>query len=226
MRSALQLSRLGILDVGWISFIGEREKMKRPLSTLKITVQTALLLAFGFTFAVDAQDARVQVNYLNRLAGRAVEHVDVRLDEELLRVLAASLKADDSSQSSFKDSVAGLKGVYVKGFKFGGAGEYTEADVEELRSQLRVPGWQKVADVRNKRGGDNGELFLRLQGDVIGGLVIISAEPAELYVINIVGNISLGRISFQEGVRGIARLDAEWNRWMKNSSRFGVRGSR
>jgi hypothetical protein len=177
---------------------------------MKNLSRAVLFLAFVATIPVLAQDARVQIDYLNRLGGKAVEAVDVKLDQELLRVLAASPKADEK----LRDSLANLKGVYVKGFKFGGAGEYTAADVENLRSQLR--GWEKVVEVRNKRGGDNGEIYLKLQGDKVVGLTIISAEPLELYVINVVGNINLDldRISFEEGVRGISRLNVEWNRWM------------
>jgi hypothetical protein len=171
---------------------------------------SALFLAFVATLPSFAQDARVRIDYLNRLAGKAVEAVDVKFDQELLNVLAVSSKADEK----LKESVANLKGVYVKGFKFTREGEYAPADLDELRSQLR--GWERVVEVRNKRGGDNGELYLKLQGDKVIGMTIISADPLELYVVNIVGNISLDldRISFQEGVRGISRLDVEWNRWL------------
>lgn len=172
-----------------------------------------LLFALCDICSASAQDARAQITYLNRLAGNAIEAVDVTLDEELLRVLASSLPAKDSDQSKFKDSVSNLKGVYVKGFRFAKAGEYSEADIEELRAQLRS-GWERVAYVRNKRGGDNGELYLKLQGDRVAGVVMISAEPTELYVYNLIGTINLERMSFREGLRGLSQLNQDWSRWI------------
>ena len=182
-----------------------------------------VLLVSCMALTVQAQDARVQINYLNRLAKNAVEAVDVALDEQLLEVLAISLSSNNQDQAGFKGAVADLKSVYVKGFKFRNPGEYTTADVDELRIQLRPPGWERVASIHNKRGGDNGELYLRVQGGEVIGMVIISAEPTELYVINITGLVRLERLSFREGLRGLSQLNQDWSRWVNNRQKSGRR---
>jgi hypothetical protein len=45
-----------------------------------------------------------------------------------------------------------------------------------------------------------------VRGDRINGLVIISAEPREFTVVNIVGDIDLDRLSKLEGEFGIPRI--------------------
>lgn len=168
-----------------------------------------------------AQHAGLSLNYLNRLNRAAVEAIDVKLDQELLRVIQESFKPGDPDWDVVRETLSGLKGVYAKGFKFAKAGEYTDADLAELRAELRAPGWRMVAGVRNKRGGDNGELYCyQIDGKILG-LAIISALPTELYVINLIGAIPLNRLSLREGLRGLSQHDVEWKRWMDNRGKRG-----
>src|SRR5688500_17890301 len=107
----------------------------------------ALALVAASAHALRAQTAaivtqgggRVQLESLDRLAPKAVETVNVQLDESLLRIGVGFLESDDPEEKSIKEAVVGLKGVYVRVLGFKGAGEYADADITPIREQLRAP---------------------------------------------------------------------------------------
>ncbi len=51
-----------------------------------------------------------------------------------------------------------------------------------------------------------------MRGEQIAGLVIISAEPRELTLVNIVGPVDLDKLASLEGQFGIPRMSRERNR--------------
>jgi Domain of unknown function (DUF4252) len=168
-----------------------------------------ILLVMFCTVQGGAQDARLEISQLDKLASRAAQTVEVSLDERLLRIAAKFLRSEDPDEARIKELVAGLKGVYVRVFEFENTGEYLAADIEALRSQLQVPGWTKIVGVRSKRDGENVEVYLKYQGDNVLGLAILAAEPKELTVVNIIGPIDLEKLSQLEGQFGIPKLGLE-----------------
>lgn len=170
-------------------------------------------LAAGLVLPVSAQDGRLSLNHLNRLYGDTVESFDVRLDSEVLRVLSSSRPAKDKSQAEFNAALSGLKAVYAKGFRFAGPGRFGQSDLDELRSQLSQPGWERVLSVRQK-GKDNLEMYLVPENGNASALAILSVSPTEIYVINLVGEIDIRQFSPEEGLRGLPSLDQNWERWL------------
>ena len=105
-----------------------------------------------------------------------------------------------------KEILKGLKGIYVKSFEFEKEGQYSPADVESVMTQLRGGGWSKIVGVRSKKDGDNVDVYLMMQGDQIEGLAVISAEPKEFTVVNIVGPVNLEKLTKLEGQFGVPDL--------------------
>jgi hypothetical protein len=167
-----------------------------------------LLVAFCFAFT-NAQDARLDIGNLDKLAAKASEVVEVALDEKLLQIAAKFLNSNNPEEAKVKELVSGLKGVYVRVFEFDQPGEYALSDVDAIRSQLQPPGWTKIVGVRSKRDGHNVDVHIKYQGNNILGLTILAAEPKELTIVNIVGPIDLDKLSQLEGQFGIPRLEIE-----------------
>src|SRR5262245_58717851 len=165
-----------------------------------------ILLAAFCVAAARAQDARLQIDQLNKLADKAAEVVEVALDERSLRLAAKFLSANNPDEAKVKEIVSGLKGVYVRVFEFDKPGEYSQNDLEPIRSQLRLPGWDKIVSVASRRGS-NVDVHLKYQGDNVTGLAIIAADPTELTIVNIVGSIDLEKVRQLEGQFGIPKLD-------------------
>src|SRR5216684_2487375 len=172
-------------------------------SSMKLA-SVLLLLFGGAAITAHAQGARLQMDQLDFLANKASETVDVKLDERLI-VTAAKIFSD-KDDSDIKEILKGLKGIYVKSFEFDKAGEYSPADVESVMSQLRGGGWSKIVGVTSKKDGDNVEVYLMMQGDQIQGLAVVSAEPKEFTVVNIVGPVNLEKLTKLEGQFGVPDL--------------------
>jgi len=172
-----------------------------------------LLLLGGAAITAHAQGARLQIDQLDSLANKASETVDVKLDERLMATTARIFSGKDDED--IKEILKGLKGIYVKSFEFEKAGEYSTTDVESVMSQLRSGGWSKIVGVKSKNG-DNVEVYLMMQGDQIQGLAVISAEPKEFTVVNIVGPVNLEKLSKLEGQFGVPDLGLDQPKPKKN----------
>ncbi len=173
------------------------------------TLVILLFLALG-TVLVQGQDApgRLKIN-LDKLATKASESVEITIDERLLKLAAKLLSSSTPDEARIKELVAGLKGVYVRSYEFDQPGGYSSSDVEEIRAQLRAPGWSKIVGVRSRKEGENVEVFTLLSGNNIVALAIIAADPKELTLVNIVGPIDLEKLSQLEGQLGIPHLGLE-----------------
>ncbi len=169
----------------------------------------ALLLCFS-AMATRAQDAKIPLERFDHLGDKAAETVEVTLDERLLRLASKFLSSSDPTQAKVKEMIASLKGIYVRVYSFDKVGEYDAKELDTLRALLRGPNWQKIVGVRSKRGGDNVDVHLLAQNDVIGGLAIIAAEPRQLTLVNIIGPIDLEKLSQLQGQLGIPKLDIDF----------------
>ncbi len=177
------------------------------LSTLKLA-SLSLLLILGTAAAGMAQGARLQTSSLDYLAGKASETVDVNIDEHLMQMTAKFFSSTDPDEKKIKELVSGLKGIYVKVFEFEHEGEYSAADVESIRSQLRGAAWSKILNVNSKKDGSI-EVYLMTVGDQISGLAVLAADPKELTIVNILGPVDLGKLSDLEGQFGVPDLGIE-----------------
>jgi hypothetical protein len=153
-----------------------------------------------------AQDIKMPVS-LDKLAAKASEVVDVSLDGALLQLASRFLSDKDPDEANVKKMVGGLKGVYVKSFEFEDRDQYKESDVEELRTQLKAPGWARIISAHSKRNGDNSDVYLKTDAGQISGLAIIVTEPRELTIISIIGAVRPEDIRDLGGHFGIPKID-------------------
>jgi hypothetical protein len=153
-----------------------------------------------------AQEIKLPAN-IDQLAAKASNVVDVTMDGPLLQLAGRFLSDKDPDEARVKRMVAGLKGIYVRSLEFEARGEYQESDVEQVRSQLKAPGWTRVVGVRSKKDGENAEVFLKNDGASVGGLVVLVANPTELTIVNIVGTIRPEDIRDLGGHFGIPKIE-------------------
>jgi len=172
-----------------------------------------LIVTYCAVSPVSAQNAKLQIDYLDRLFPNAVQTVDVRVEGPLLLIAAKFLKDDNADEALAKELLSALKGVYVKGVEFEKEGEINEADIEVVRTQLRAPGWDRIVGVRSKREGESVEVYLMIEGSVIAGVSVIVFDPKQLYVVNVVGPLDPEKISQLRGRFGIPKnMDFDWSR--------------
>lgn len=167
-----------------------------------------LLLVLGLIATAEAQTSRLDMGRLDYLNAKATETVDVNIDERLMQLTAKFLSGKDPDEVKVKELVSGLKGIYVKSFEFEREGEYTPADIESIRSQLKNPAWSRVLNITSKREGSV-EVYLMSNVSQIGGLVVLATDPKELTIVNIVGPVDLDKLSQLEGQFGVPELGIE-----------------
>jgi hypothetical protein len=165
-----------------------------------------LLLLLG-SLSARAQSARLQLDQLDSLANRASETVDVKLDEHLIQTTAKLFSGKDADEAEIKELLKNVKGIYVKSFTFEKENEYSPAEIESVRTQLRSGAWSKIVGVTSKKEGENVEVYLMTLADEITGLAVVSLNPKELTIVNIVGPINLEKLTQLEGSFGVPDLD-------------------
>jgi hypothetical protein len=164
-------------------------------------MKKSLLILMFAAMALPATAQQINLD-MPGLRDKASEEVTVTLDANMLR-LAARFLSDDADQRNARDIVQKLQGIYVRSYEFDHEGEYDRSVVDRLRSQLGSD-WKKIVDIRSKLG-ENSEIYTQTHGDQITGLVIITAEPKELTIVNLVGPIDLDRLADLQGQFGIPR---------------------
>lgn len=166
-----------------------------------------LLVLTFFLLSAPGYAQRVDIDFPG-LAERASETVDVTLDGSMLRLAAKFLSNEDPDERAVREMVGRLQGIYVRSYEFEKDWEYDRGIVGKVRSQLG-PGWKKIVNVRS-RMKENVEVYVDArEGDTIGGLVVISAEPRELTIVNLVGPIDLEKLASIEGQFGIPKISRE-----------------
>ena len=188
----------------------------KPLFHINIrTALIASLLLFAPVLSAKAQDSRIQMSGLDHLAAKASQTVDVNLDERLMRVAMKVFNDKDEDEREVKALISNLKGIYVKSFEFETDGQYTPADIETIRTQLRGPGWTRLVNVTSKKEGTL-EVYLLFNGDQVGGLAVLAIDDKELTVVNIVGPVDLDKLAKLEGQLGVPDLGIESQKKSKN----------
>jgi hypothetical protein len=182
----------------------------KPLFQTKLgALLTAALLVTLSAVAANAQEpSRLQLGSLDHLTASASKSVDVNIDQRLLRLASKAFSDSDAEEREIKKVIAGVKGIYVKVFQFENEGQYSSADLETIRTQLRAPGWTRLVNVTSKKEG-NLEVYLLMNGDMVNGLAVLANDAKELAVVNIVGPVDLDKLAKLEGQLGIPELGIE-----------------
>lgn len=154
----------------------------------------ALMLAVSSTAL--AQSFQIP-DRIEQLAPKARESVNITLDGPLLQLASQFLGGEEKQ---IKQLVSNLKAVHVRNFEFDREGQFSEADIEPLRAQLRT-GWSRI--VESREDGEHVEIYVKRDKEQIDGLVLISAERKELAIVHIDGPIDLRQLSLLGGRLGI-----------------------
>lgn len=163
----------------------------------------AAIAALAFPAAASAQEARINVDF-PELAAKAAETVDITLDGPMLRLASKFLSDSDPNDRTARQMIDRLTGIYVRSYEFDHDGEYDRAVAARVRSQLGAT-WKKIVTVTSKTREDV-DIYADTRGDAITGLVIISAEPKQFTVVNLVGPVDLEKLASLEGQFGIPRV--------------------
>jgi hypothetical protein len=158
--------------------------MKMPM--MKIALAALLLPAWGA-----AQDAKLNLPEFRSLAGKATESVNISLSPWLLHMAGSFIDDKDEDSVATKHLLAGIKSIDVRSYQFATDNAYSAADIDAVRSQLAGPGWNQVMQVHHRERNEDVDMYVLIENNVTKGFALISSEPREFTIINIVGSINI-----------------------------------
>jgi hypothetical protein len=134
-----------------------------------------------------------------QLAARASNYTEVTLDRKMLDFAGNFMNDKDDAEG--KRIIANLKGIYVRTYEFDKPGQYTDADLAQIRRVFAGPDWEPIVKSRSKDEAD--DIYMRMVNGQMMGMIILDAEPKELDFVYIDGPIrpqDLGAISGHFGI--------------------------
>ncbi|HTX42721.1 MAG TPA: DUF4252 domain-containing protein [Acidobacteriaceae bacterium] len=165
---------------------------------LSLTLLFAALPFFGARFAAAQADQLPFPDVLSKqLAARASNYTEVTLDRKMLDF--ASHFMDNENDAEGKRIIAKLRGIYVRTYEFDKPGEYTAADLEQIRAHFESGDWSPIVKSRSKNDTDDSDIYMKTVNGEIQGMFILNAEPKELDIVYIDGPI---RPEDLEGISG------------------------
>jgi hypothetical protein len=147
-------------------------------------------------------DIAAALNF-EQLRAKAKESVDVSLDSNTLQLAGRFLSGKTSEEKAKKLLESGLKAIFVRSFEFERDGEYTDADLNPVRTLLKAPGWTRIVGVNEKAQGESSEVWARSENGRPAGLCVIAAEKRELTVVYLDGPIKIDDLAALGGSFGI-----------------------
>lgn len=170
--------------------------MQRQTKWASIILAACFFLTY-FTVSACAQEAKINLSGLDKLASKASEVVNVNLEGPALKLAAENMAAKgrhSGKKQAEAQMLQRLKGVYVRSYEFGQPGEYSREDVENVLKQLRSGGWTSMVNVEEKKSGETTNIYMMNEGGEAVGMAIVAAEPKELTVVNLVGPIDFSEL--------------------------------
>src|ERR1700690_2995432 len=118
----------------------------------------ALLLVAAMAQAAPIDLSKLDKDVFDRLQAKASESVNITLNANVIRMGLKFLSDDDADSAKIKKLVAGLQSITVRSFTFEKKGEYSPADVQMIRDQVKTSEWSRMVDARSKQDGENAEI--------------------------------------------------------------------
>ncbi len=174
----------------------------------------AMVVACAMTVgsaAAWAQNAKLELSQLDKLAAKASNVTNVTLDGSLLKMAGQQMEEKAATSKSEKKAFAAtlvnrLKGIYVKSFEFDRPGEYSKADLDSVTKQLESGGWKSIVHVEEKKSGETTGIYIMQEGGETVGMAIVAAEPKELTVVNLVGPIDFSELGSLGSLGALGQL--------------------
>jgi len=144
---------------------------------------------------------------LEHLAAKASDSVDISLNGSTLQFAAKFLDGQDPDEAKVKTLIAGIDGIFIRSFEFKKDGEWSPADLESVRNQLKSPDWSRVVGFKSESDGQS-EVYVRTDSkQKITGVTIVVAEAREFTVVNLTGAIDLDSLADLSGHFGMPKLE-------------------
>jgi len=135
----------------------------------------------------------------DKLAEKAKEKAEINLESDQLEKMAGELHLP----------IKAVSAVVLRHYEFDQPGQFSDADLADLRKQAVAAGWTRFLNVKEK--DESTEIYSLKQNGQMAGFLLIAAEAKELTVAYVAGNISLPQLqavvqsSIQYDMKGLEK---------------------
>jgi hypothetical protein len=134
----------------------------------------------------------------------AEEITEVDLGPELLQSLAGTEIEGDKDLTMLLE---GLTSIRVRSFDVKPEdSEKIRTEMEKFEQDLQKDQWTSI--IRTKDAGELTNISFKFKDGNMAGLIVMSVEPDEVALVNVVGNINLGQILAGLGATDFSALDS------------------
>ncbi|MDX1379680.1 MAG: DUF4252 domain-containing protein [Xanthomonadales bacterium] len=111
--------------------------------------------------------------------------VEIALGEPLIQFVSA-LSAEDEPETA--ELLRKLRGVSVRVYDTAGEPDAALAQIHEVSSMLQSQAWAPIVRVREE--GERVDIYVKMAGEAIDGLVVMAAgDDNEAVFVNVIGSI-------------------------------------
>jgi hypothetical protein len=142
-----------------------------------------------------SQGAPLKVPAFTHLQHQATEVVDVTIGSLPLGIASLFMDEADPESAQMKAVLKDLKSIQVRSYKFDSDAEYSKSDVDTVRTQLAGQGWSQLVQTRNRKEGEDVDVFVSLDKDKVTGFAVVVTEPREFTIVNVVGSVDLQQLA-------------------------------
>lgn len=139
-------------------------------------------------------EAEQIVMRLDELEEKADEVVKIDLWGKSLEQGKKLLGLRKNVTSPAKRFLSGLKGVYLRTYRFGGT-KPDQEDVEPIYRQLADSGWVPLIETENRKEKGAVSIYSYYENKKVAGITVVSADPAKVTVVKIMGPVDLEILS-------------------------------
>ncbi len=140
------------------------------------------------------------------LAARASDVTEVTLGKNMLAFAAKFMNGKDSDEAATRHLIEGLDGIYVREYEFDKEGQYSMEQIEQLRKYFETSEWTPIVRERERKTGETTDVMVKMVNGENRGMFILSAEPKELTIVLILGNIRMDQLGELKGLGGLGAL--------------------
>jgi hypothetical protein len=169
------------------------------------------IAALGFPALIHAQAPAASPLMLppqveKELSARAANVTEVTLNKDMLGFASKFMDKKDKDQAAADQLIQGLEGIYVRDYEFDKEGEYSMDEVEKLRQAIETPEWTPMVHSRENKGTEITDVMVKTVNGETKGMFILSAEPKELSIVLILGNIRMDQLGQLGALGGLGAL--------------------
>lgn len=176
----------------------------------RISASIGACLLFVVVTTYGQEPARLNLDRLSGIEAKARDVVEVNVDGKLLDLAKrVTAKVGDPDAAKVAQAISGLKAVYVRVYNFELDNEYNPADLDEIRSQLNAPGWEKLANVRSKKNNQRVDVYTMFTGSIMSGVAVIVSDSKSIAIVNVIGPIDIETLVELGGKMNIPKIEIE-----------------